>query len=127
MSGGTAGHTSAIRAAVPSRNFRMTRTRTMVGGHYATKLRRSAVADQPHPGGFTRRSRQRAALCSRVRPPTRPGSPAVQHRYLQTKFLIALIGFLELSALSWRSEGFRSTATLGSFCFGGVSAITMAQ
>ena len=48
---------------------------------------------------------------------TLPGSAAIQHRYLQTKFLIVLIGFSELPALSWRSEVFRSAATLGSFFF----------
>src|SRR5580704_8553887 len=51
---------------------------------------------------------------------------AVQHRYLQTKFLIALIGFPELPALSRRFVGSRTAAILGS-CFDGVSAITMAQ
>jgi hypothetical protein len=51
---------------------------------------------------------------------------AVQHRYLQTKFLIVLIGFPELPALSRRFVGSRTAAILGS-CFDGVSAITMAQ
>ena len=51
---------------------------------------------------------------------------AVQHRYLQTKFLIVLIGFSELPAPSWRSAVSRRAATLGSF-FDGFSAITMAQ
>src|SRR6476660_965671 len=54
-------------------------------------------------------------------------SAALQHRYLQTKFLIVPIGFSELPALAWRSAVFRSAATLGSFFFAGCSAITMAQ
>jgi hypothetical protein len=54
-------------------------------------------------------------------------SAAVQHRYLQTKFLIVPIGFSELPALAWRSAVFRSAASLGSFFFDGFSAITMAQ
>jgi hypothetical protein len=60
-------------------------------------------------------------------PVTLHGSAAVQHKYLQTKFFIVLIGFSELPALSWRSAVFRSAATLGSFFFDGCSAITMAQ
>jgi len=50
-----------------------------------------------------------------------------QHRYLQTKFLTALSGFSELARLSLRSETLASAATLRSFFFGGLSAITMAQ
>src|SRR5438045_3658607 len=55
------------------------------------------------------------------------GGAAVQHRYLQTKFLIALIGFSERPVLSWRPAVSCSAATLGSFLFDGFSAITMAQ
>ena len=40
---------------------------------------------------------------------------AVQHRYWQTKFLIVLIGFPALPALSRRSAVSRTAATLGSF------------
>ena len=41
---------------------------------------------------------------------------------MQTKFLIALIGFSELPALPWRSAGSRAAATLGSFFFGDLPA-----
>src|SRR4029453_16378931 len=46
-----------------------------------------------------------------------PGSAAVQHRYLQIKFLIALIGLSAFATLPWRSEILRSAATLRSFPF----------
>src|SRR5262245_28685035 len=69
----------------------------------------------------------RHAASAANRPANRSSPPAVQHKYLQTRFLIVLIGFSELPAPSWRSAVFRSAATLGSFFFDGFSAITMAQ
>jgi hypothetical protein len=42
-------------------------------------------------------------------------SAVVQHRYLQTKFLIVLIGFSKLAALSWRSAVFLAFWLLLSF------------
>src|SRR5215469_4946446 len=48
-------------------------------------------------------------------PDSLPIGAAVQHRYLQTKFLIVLIGFSELPAPSQRSAVSRRAATMGSF------------
>jgi hypothetical protein len=65
--------------------------------------------------------------CRCCQPAKRRRRLGYQHRYLQTKFFTVVSGFSEFTELSWRSTFFSCAATLRSFFFGDLSAITIAQ
>jgi hypothetical protein len=68
-----------------------------------------------------------APCCRCCQPAKRRRRLGYQHRYLQTKFFTVVSGFSEFTELSWRSTFFSCAATLRSFFFGDLSAITIAQ
>jgi type IV secretory pathway VirB10-like protein len=74
-----------------------------------------------------KRAAQRAPCCRCCQPAKRRRRLGYQHRYLQTKFFTVVSGFSEFTELSWRSTFFSCAATLRSFFFGDLSAITIAQ